>query len=79
MSATIAAQMTGADLLKLRKKRGTLIWALVLALAPILIFFVVSAIQRSSNPAKYGPAGGTQTSATACVCSPCSSASSPRS
>ena len=34
MNATIAAQMTGADFLKLRKKRGTLIWALVLALAP---------------------------------------------
>jgi ABC-type transport system involved in multi-copper enzyme maturation permease subunit len=56
--ATIAAQMFGADLLKLRKKRGTLIWALVLALAPILIYFAVSAIQHSSNPHKYGPAGG---------------------
>ena len=33
MNATIAAQMTSADFLKLRKKRGTLIWALVLALA----------------------------------------------
>jgi len=57
--ATVAAQMFGADLLKLRKKRGTLIWALVLAVAPILIFFVVSAIQHSSNPLKYGAAGGT--------------------
>jgi len=58
MNATIAAQMTGADLLKLRKKRGTLIWALVLALAPVLIVFTVKAIQHSSNPGKYGPAGG---------------------
>ena len=59
MSPTMAAQMTGADLLKLRKKRGTMIWALVLALAPVLIFFIVHA--RSSTPptpAKYGPAGG---------------------
>jgi ABC-type transport system involved in multi-copper enzyme maturation permease subunit len=58
MNATIAAQMTGADFLKLRKKRGTLIWALVLALAPLIIFFTVKAIQHSSNPVKYGPAGG---------------------
>ncbi len=54
----VAAQMFGADFLKLRKKRGTLIWALVLAVAPVLIYFLVSAIQHSSNPQKYGPAGG---------------------
>ncbi|HVA20383.1 MAG TPA: ABC transporter permease [Solirubrobacteraceae bacterium] len=59
MNATIAAQMTAADFLKLRRKRGTLIWALVLALAPVLIYFAVSALQHSSNPGKYGPAGGT--------------------
>jgi ABC-type transport system involved in multi-copper enzyme maturation permease subunit len=59
MSATIAAQMASADFLKLRKKRGTLLWALVLALAPLLIFFIVRAAQHSSNPAQYGPAGGT--------------------
>jgi ABC-type transport system involved in multi-copper enzyme maturation permease subunit len=57
--AAVAAQMVGADLLKLRKKRGTLIWALVLALAPILIYFVVAVIQHSSNPVRYRPAGGT--------------------
>ncbi|MFI5004275.1 MAG: hypothetical protein ACHQE6_04605 [Solirubrobacterales bacterium] len=56
---TVAAQMFGADFLKLRKKRGTLSWALVLALAPILIYFLVAVIQHSSNPVKYGPAGGT--------------------
>jgi ABC-type transport system involved in multi-copper enzyme maturation permease subunit len=55
---TLAGQMIGADFLKLRKKRGTLIWALVLAVAPILIFFLVTVIQHSSNPQKYGPAGG---------------------
>jgi ABC-type transport system involved in multi-copper enzyme maturation permease subunit len=59
MNATIAAQMTGADFLKLRKKMGTVIWALVLALAPLLIFFIVRAAQHSSNPLKYEPAGGT--------------------
>lgn len=58
MNATIAAQMTGADVLKLRKKRGTLIWAMVLALGPVLIYFVVSVIQHASDPLKHGPAGG---------------------
>jgi ABC-type transport system involved in multi-copper enzyme maturation permease subunit len=55
---TVAAQMLGADFLKLRKKRSILIWALVLALAPIVIMFTVEAIQHASNPAKYEPAGG---------------------
>jgi ABC-type transport system involved in multi-copper enzyme maturation permease subunit len=62
---TIAAQMFGADFLKLRKKRSILIWALVLALAPILIYFVVAVIEHASNPYSitnphgYRPAGGT--------------------
>jgi ABC-type transport system involved in multi-copper enzyme maturation permease subunit len=56
---TVAAQMFGADFLKLRKKRGTLIWALVLAVAPVLIYFVVAVIQHSANPQHHGPAGGT--------------------
>jgi ABC-type transport system involved in multi-copper enzyme maturation permease subunit len=55
----IALRMFDADLLKLRKKRGTLIWVLVLALAPVVILFTVKAIQHSSNPVKYEPAGGT--------------------
>jgi ABC-type transport system involved in multi-copper enzyme maturation permease subunit len=55
----IALRMFDADLLKLRKKRGTLIWVIVLALAPVIILFTVKAIQHSSNPVKYEPAGGT--------------------
>ncbi|HEY2140802.1 MAG TPA: hypothetical protein VGG98_01930 [Solirubrobacteraceae bacterium] len=54
----IALRMVDADFLKLRKKRGTLAWALVLALAPVVIFFAVKAIQHSANPGRYGPAGG---------------------
>jgi ABC-type transport system involved in multi-copper enzyme maturation permease subunit len=56
---TVAAQMFAADFLKLRKKRGTLIWALVLAVAPVLIYFVVAVIQHSAAPQEHGPAGGT--------------------
>jgi len=59
MSPTIAMRMFGADFLKIRKKRGTLIWALVLALLPVVVFFVVGAIQHSSAPSEHGPAGGT--------------------
>jgi ABC-type transport system involved in multi-copper enzyme maturation permease subunit len=58
MSAEIAVRMVGADFLKLRKKRGTLIWSLVLTLAPVLIFFIVRAVQHSSSPAEHAPAGG---------------------
>lgn len=60
MNATIAARMTGADILKLRKKRGILIWSLALALGPILIYFAAAVIEHASNPGKYGPAGGLQ-------------------
>lgn len=58
MNPTIALRMVGADFLKLRKKRGTLIWALVLAVAPLVIFFIVKAVQHSSNPTAHSPAGG---------------------
>jgi ABC-type transport system involved in multi-copper enzyme maturation permease subunit len=58
VNATIAAQMTAADLLKLRKRRGTVAWALLVALLPVVLFFTVKAIQHSSNPGRYGPAGG---------------------
>lgn len=59
MNATIAAQMFGADVLKLRKKLGMLIWVLVLAVLPVIVLFVVRAILHSSTPAVDGPAGGT--------------------
>ncbi|MGD0453370.1 MAG: hypothetical protein ABSB69_07215 [Solirubrobacteraceae bacterium] len=58
MNPAIAIRMVGADFLKLRKKRGTLIWAFVLVLAPVLIFFIVKAVQHSSSPAEHSPAGG---------------------
>ncbi len=53
----IALRMTGADLLKIRKKRSTLIWAFVLALLPIVIFYTVNAVEHASN-ASHEAAGG---------------------
>ncbi len=58
MNPTIALRMAGADFLKLRKKRSTLIWALVLAVAPLVIYFIVRGVQHSSSPAQHSPAGG---------------------
>jgi ABC-type transport system involved in multi-copper enzyme maturation permease subunit len=60
MSAAIAIRMVGADLLKIRKKYGTLIWSLVLAVLPVVIFFVVNAVEHSSSPGSHEPAGGTE-------------------
>lgn len=60
MSMAVAVQMTLADVLKLRKKRSTLIWALVLALAPLIIYFAVKVGQHASSPAQHAPAGGLQ-------------------
>jgi ABC-type transport system involved in multi-copper enzyme maturation permease subunit len=58
VNPTIALRMVGADFLKMRKKRGTLIWALVLAVAPLVIYFIVRGVQHSSSPAEHSPAGG---------------------
>jgi uncharacterized membrane protein len=58
MNPAIALQMVGADFLKIRKRRGTVIWALVLTLLPLIIYFIVSAAQHSSSPAEHAPAGG---------------------
>jgi hypothetical protein len=55
----VAGQMIGADFLKLRKRRGTVIWSLLLALVPLLIYFIVAGLQHSSNPSEHAPAGGT--------------------
>ena len=57
MNATLATQMFGADVLKLRKKRSTLIWASVLAIVPIVIFFTVNAIEHASS-SSHEAAGG---------------------
>jgi hypothetical protein len=50
--------MIGADVLKLSRRPGTVVWALVLATAPIVIYYIVAAIQHSSNPVANQPAGG---------------------
>jgi ABC-type transport system involved in multi-copper enzyme maturation permease subunit len=58
MTTTVARQMIGAEFLKLRKKRGMVAWALVLAAGSVIVFLGVNAIQHASNPTGYDPAGG---------------------
>jgi ABC-type transport system involved in multi-copper enzyme maturation permease subunit len=58
MSTTVARQMIGAEFLKLRKKRGMVAWALVLAAGSIVVFVAVNALQHASNPTEFDPAGG---------------------
>jgi hypothetical protein len=58
MNATIAAQMFGADFLKLRRRRWLVWLSLFLTLGILAIIYAVTGIQHASNPGKYGPAGG---------------------
>jgi ABC-type transport system involved in multi-copper enzyme maturation permease subunit len=54
----VARQMIGADLLRLRKKRGFMALVLAAVLAPLVIWTGYQVIEHASNPAHYGPAGG---------------------
>lgn len=54
---TVARQMVAAEFLKLRKKRGTLAWSLVLAAGSVTVFFAYKAIHHAST-AFTNPAGG---------------------
>ena len=56
MSTTVvASQMVSADFLKLRKRRGTLIWSLILALLPLIVFFVVQGCPALLRAARNTP------------------------
>lgn len=57
-SAAVAAQMFGADYLKLRRKRWLVWLSLFLTLGILVIIYVVTVIQHASSPAEHGPAGG---------------------
>jgi hypothetical protein len=50
--------LVGAELLKLRKRRGLVLSALALTVVPMIIAYVVLLILHAADPAKHGPAGG---------------------
>jgi ABC-type transport system involved in multi-copper enzyme maturation permease subunit len=58
MNCSLTRQMIGAELLKLRRNRGTMAFALFLTVGVVILFFGVSAIAHASNPARNEPAGG---------------------
>lgn len=53
-------RLAGAEFLKLRKRRGLVVSALVLTVVPMLVAYVVLAILHATNPASYGPPGSLQ-------------------
>jgi hypothetical protein len=53
-------RLVSAELLKVRKRRGLVISALVLTVAPMLIAYAVLVSLHVSDPSKHGPAGGTE-------------------
>jgi hypothetical protein len=58
LNLTVARQMIGADLLRLRKKRGFMALVLVAVVAPIVIATGYNLIEHASDPAAHAPAGG---------------------
>ena len=57
MSTGIA--MIKADLLKLRRRRALMAWSALLFAGAQLLFFGFGAVRHASDPAHFGPAGGT--------------------
>jgi hypothetical protein len=58
MTPTVAREMVGAELLKLRRNRALMAFAFLLSVVVLLIFFGYNAIQHASDPIKNSPAGG---------------------
>jgi ABC-type transport system involved in multi-copper enzyme maturation permease subunit len=58
MTITVARQMIGAEILKVRRNRSVMAFALLLTVGVVLLFYGYNAIQHASNPLHNGPAGG---------------------
>lgn len=52
-------RMIRADLLKLRRRRALMAWSGLLFIAAQLLFYGYGEIRHASDPAHFGPAGGT--------------------
>jgi len=51
-------RLIGADVLKLRRRRGMLALCVVLTLGIVALMVIVAAIQHGASPLEYAPAGG---------------------
>jgi hypothetical protein len=59
MSLATTRAMVGAEILKLRRNRPLIGFALLLSIGVIVVLFGYDALQHASNPSRHGPAGGT--------------------
>jgi hypothetical protein len=58
MTLTVARQMIGAEILKVRRNRGVMALALLLTVGAIVLMYGYIAVQHASNPLQNEPAGG---------------------
>lgn len=58
MTLAIARQMVAAEILRLRRNRGVMAFALLLTVGVTVIYFGVGAIEHASNPIRNPPVGG---------------------
>jgi hypothetical protein len=59
MTLTIARQMIGAEILKVRRNRSVMAFALLLTVGVVVLVYGYVALQHASNPLQNEPAGGT--------------------
>jgi hypothetical protein len=59
MTLTVAKRMIASEMLKLRRKRGTMLWALFLGAGSMVAYYAYAALDHASDPVHHGPAGGT--------------------
>ncbi len=59
MTLTVARQMIGAEILKVRRNRAVMAFALLLTVGVIVLLYGYVAITHASNPLQNEPAGGT--------------------
>ena len=58
MNLALATRMVSSEILKLRKKRSTMLWGLFLGGGAMFIYYAYAALDHASDPAHHGPAGG---------------------
>ena len=58
MTVTTTRRMVAAEILKLRRNRSLMAFALLLTSGVIVLVFGYKAIQHATDPSHYGPAGG---------------------
>ena len=58
MTITLATRMVSSEILKLRKKRSTMLWGLFLGAGSMVIYYGYAALDHASDPVHHGPAGG---------------------